>query len=259
MHKRTLAQNWLCDMDGVLIRDGAMVDGADKFLDQLKATERSFLILTNNSFFTPSELTAMLKTTGLEVDERQLWTSALATAQFVHSQRPQGSAFVLGELSVHDALRNVGYHESRRSADYVILGETQDYSFDDITTAVRLIEDGSHFVATNPEPTGPSSEGTLPAVGAMASLIESATGIAPYFVGKPNPIMMREGLNRLGAHTENTVVIGDRMDTDILGGVEAGLETILVLSGVASRREIDRFPFRPSRVVESVAELIDEL
>ncbi|HEY5121519.1 MAG TPA: HAD hydrolase-like protein, partial [Acidimicrobiales bacterium] len=132
-------------------------------------------------------------------------------------------------------------------------------SFDDVTTAVRLIEDGSHFVATNPEPTGPSSEGTLPAVGAMASLIESATGISPYFVGKPNPIMMREGLNRLGAHTENTVVIGDRMDTDILGGVEAGLETILVLSGVASRREIDRFPFRPTRVVESIAELIDEL
>ena len=148
---------------------------------------------------------------------------------------------------------------TNRDPDYVILGETRNYSFDQITTAVRLIERGARFLATNPDATGPSPEGSIPACGAMAAVIERATGISPYFIGKPNPLMMRAGLNRIGGHSESTVMIGDRMDTDVLAGMEAGLSTILVLSGVTSLEDIERFPYRPSRVVPSVADLIDEL
>lgn len=253
------AESWLCDMDGVLIRDGRMIEGADRFLDRLRATNRPFLILTNNSLFTPREVRDQLTSMGLQVSEQQLWTSALATAKFVNTQRPSGSAFVIGQESVHEALRNVGYREDDVRPDYVVLGETQDYSFDDIATALRLVEAGSHFVATNPEPTGQSPTGPLPGVGALAAMIQSATGVAPYFVGKPNPVMIREGLNILGAHSKTTVMIGDRMDTDVQAGVEAGLGTILVLSGVATVEEVERFPFQPSRIVNSVADLIDEL
>lgn len=246
-------------MDGVLIRGGAMVEGADVFLERLRSTNRSFLILTNNSMFSPRELRQQLSALGLEVDEDQLWTSALATAHFVHSQRPKGTAFVIGEVSMHLALENVGYHEDDQKPDYVVLGETQSYSFNEIATAIQLIENGSHFVATNPEPTGPSPSGSLPGCGALAAMIESATDVAPYFVGKPNPIMIREGLNILGAHSQSTVMIGDRMETDILAGAEAGLRTILVLSGFTNRGEVERFAYRPSRIVNSVADLIDEL
>ena len=246
-------------MDGVLIRDGKMIEGADRFLERLRATGRPFLILTNNSLFTPREVREQLTSMGLDVSEQQLWTSALATAKFVNTQRPSGSAFVIGKESIHEALRDVGYREDDVRPDYVVLAETQDYSFDEIATALRLIEAGSHFVATNPEPTGQSPTGPLPGVGALAAMIQSATGVAPYFVGKPNPVMIREGLNILGAHSKTTIMIGDRMDTDVQAGVEAGLGTILVLSGVATPDEVERFPFQPSRIVNSVADLIDEL
>jgi NagD protein len=253
------AESWLCDMDGVLIRDGAMVPGADKFLDKLRTTGRPYLILTNNSLFTPREVRLQLASMGLAVEEEQLWTSALATAHFVHTQRPFGTAFVIGQTSLHEAIHDVGYREDDRQPDYVVLGETQNYSFDEMTTAVRLVENGSHFVATNPEPTGQSPEGSLPGCGALAAMIQSATGVTPYFVGKPNPVMIREGLNILGAHSKSTIMIGDRMDTDIQAGAEAGLGTILVLSGVTQPDEIDRYPFQPSRIVDSVADLVDEL
>jgi NagD protein len=253
------AESWLCDMDGVLIRDGAMVEGSDRFLERLRATGRPFLILTNNSLFTPLEVSEQLAAMGLEVSEGQLWTSALATAKFVNSQRPRGSAFVIGKSSMHEALADVGYREDDQHPDYVVLGETQDYSFEEMARAVQLIEAGSRFVATNPEPTGQSPSGSLPGCGALAAMIQSATKVAPYYVGKPNPVMIREGLNILGAHSKTTVMIGDRMDTDIRAGVEAGLGTILVLSGVAQVGQIEHFPFQPSRIVESVADLIDEL
>lgn len=246
-------------MDGVLIRDGAMVEGADHFLARLKATGRPFLVLTNNSMFTPTQIHDQLTGMGLNVHEDQLWTSALATAKFVNSQRPSGSAFVIGETSLHEALFDVGYSEDDQHPNYVVLGETQDYSFSEIATAVRLIESGSHFVATNPEPTGQSPTGSLPGVGALAAMIQKATKVVPYFVGKPNPVMIREGLNILGAHSKTTVMIGDRLDTDIQAGVEAGLGTILVLSGVAQAEDVDHYPFRPSRIVNSVADLVDEL
>ena len=252
-------QSWLCDMDGVLIRDGLMVGGADRFLERLRARNREFLIITNNSLFTPRELRDRLVDVGLEVDEKQIWTSALATAQFVHAQRPQGTAFVIGRESVHVALADVGYREDSRHPDYVVLGETQEYSFDDFATAIRLIAAGSHFVATNPEPTGPSREGLLPGCGAMSALIERATGVAPYVVGKPNAMMIREAMTVLRAAAASTVMIGDRMETDILAGVNAGLRTVLVLTGADNESDASRFPYRPSRIVASVAELLEEL
>jgi len=246
-------------MDGVLINEGRMVPGADKFLDRLRATDRSFLVLTNNALFTPQELRDNLAWHGVDVLEEQLWTSALATAQFVHDQRPKGRAFVIGEASLHDALRDVGYAEDTVSPDYVVLGETWNYSFDEITMAIRLIDQGCSFVVTNPETFGTSPDGLLPGCGALAALIHSTTGVKPYFVGKPNPVMILNALNILGAHSKTTVMIGDRMDTDIIAGVEAGVETILVLSGVTQRDEIEQYSYQPSRVINSVADLIDEL
>ena len=252
-------RHWLCDMDGVLINDGAIVPGADHFLEGLRRSGRDFLVLTNNSLFTPVEVAGQLAALGLDVDVGRVWTSALATAQFVANQRPSGTAFVIGRESVRQALFDVGYREDHTRPDYVVLGETWDYSFDDFATAVRAIKGGSHFVATNPEPTGPTLDGPLPGCGAMAALIESATGAAPFFVGKPNSLMLHEAMGMLNASTHSSVMIGDRMETDVLAGVDAGLATILVLSGANSEIDASRFPFRPSRVVTSVAELVDEL
>ncbi|HEY8081486.1 MAG TPA: HAD-IIA family hydrolase [Acidimicrobiales bacterium] len=259
MPPRAPAACWLCDLDGVLIHEGGAVPGADRFLDALTSSGRSYLVLTNNSMFTPAQLEARLAAVGLRVDRSLLWTSALAAAHFVDAQRPEGTAFVIGEPSLHEALRDVGYHETDKHPDYVVLGETQQYAFDEITTAIRLVDDGAHFIATNPEPTGPSLEGALPGCGAIAALIERATETTPYFIGKPNPLMIREGLDTLDGHSASTAIIGDRMETDILAGVEAGLETILVLSGVTRADDVDRYPFRPSRIVDSVADLVDEL
>jgi NagD protein len=249
----------MCDMDGVLIHEGKLVPGADEFVGALRNGKRSFLVLTNNSIYSARDLSARLANIGLDIPAASLWTSAEATATFLQSQRPNGTAFVVGESGLTTALHEVGYVLTDQSPDYVVLGETRTYSFEAITRAIRLVESGSRFIATNPDPTGPSLEGSLPATGSVAALIEKATGVAPYFIGKPNPLMMREALNSLGAHSESTVMVGDRMDTDIVAGIEAGLQTILVLSGVTTESQIERFPYRPGRVVASVASLIDEL
>lgn len=251
--------SWLCDLDGVLWRDGAAIDGASRFLERLRSTRSPFLVLTNNSLFTPEELSDRLHGGGLEVPPDELWTSALATARFVQRQRPHGSAYAVGEASLLAALKDVGYELNDVDPDYVILGETQHYSFEALTTAVQLIERGAIFLATNPEPTGPSLRGSLPACGAVAALVQSATAVRPYFVGKPNALMIVEGLKSLHATAETTVLVGDRMETDVVAGVEAGLETVLVLSGVATREDVARFPCRPSRIVESIADLVDEV
>ena len=253
------AESWLSDLDGVLIRDGLAIPGADKFLERLGSSERPYLVLTNNSMYTPTELRARLLAMGLDIDEERLWTSALATARFAASQRPGGSAYAIGEPSIHEALRDVGYRADDEHPDYVVIAETQDYSFDAITTAIRLVDRGAHLLATNPEPTGPSPQGPLPACGAVAALVERATGVAPYFVGKPNPLMITEALFTLEAKPSSTTIVGDRMETDVVAGVGAGLETILVLSGVTTRDDVERFAYRPSRIVDSVADLIDEL
>jgi NagD protein len=251
--------SWLMDMDGVLVREEQPIPGADRFLTRLGELGTPFLVLTNNSIYTRRDLAARLGASGLVVPEHAIWTSALATARFLQDQRPGGSAFVIGEAGLTTALHDVGYTLTDRAPDYVVLGETRTYSFERITRAIRLISDGARFIATNPDATGPSAEGPLPATGSVAALISRATGVEPYFVGKPNPLMMRSALNAIDAHSETAAMIGDRMDTDIVSGLEAGMETILVLTGVTGREEAERHPFRASRIVESVADLLDML
>lgn len=248
--------NYLMDMDGVLVHEEHLIPGADKFLSELRALDVGFLVLTNNSIYTPRDLRARLRRTGLDVPESAIWTSALATAKFLDSQRPNGSAYVIGEAGLTTALHSIGYVLTDRDPDYVVLGETRTYSFEAITKAIRLVEAGARFIATNPDETGPSREGVLPATGSVAALIEKATGRAPYFVGKPNPLMMRSALRSIGAHSERALMIGDRMDTDVRSGLEAGLHTILVLSGISTEDTADRFPFRPTRVIDSIADLV---
>jgi NagD protein len=250
---------WLMDMDGVLVHEETAIEGADRFLARLREVGRPYMLLTNNSIYTPRDLAARLRLSGLDVPESAIWTSALATARFLDQQRPGGSAFVVGEAGVTTALHDVGYVLTEREPDYVVLGETRTYSFERITRAIRLIATGARFIATNPDATGPSSEGPLPATGSVAALISRATGVDPYYVGKPNPLMMRSALNALDAHSETTAMIGDRMDTDIVAGLEAGMEAVLVLTGVTTAADAERFAYRAARIVGSVAELIDEL
>jgi NagD protein len=252
-------RSWLMDMDGVLVREQNAVPGAQEFLARLRELELPFLVLTNNSIYTQRDLAARLRRTGLDVPEESIWTSALATAQFLDDQRPRGSAFVIGESGLTTALHAVGYTLSERDPDYVVLGETRTYSFERITLAIRLIAAGSRFITTNPDSVGPTPEGPLPATGSVAALVSRATGVEPYYVGKPNPLMMRSALNAIEAHSESTAMIGDRMDTDVVAGLEAGLHTILVLTGVTQEGETERYSYRPSRIVDSVADLLPEL
>jgi NagD protein len=259
MTRRKPVESWLTDMDGVLVHEGLPIPGGPEFIGRLRASGRPFLVLTNNSIYTARDLHARLARMGIDVPESAIWTSALATAQFLDDQRPGGTAYVLGEAGLTTALHGIGYVLTDLEPDYVVLGETRTYSFEAITRAIRLISGGARFICTNPDVTGPSTEGVLPAVGSVAALISKATGIEPYFIGKPNPMMMRSALNAIEAHSETTAMIGDRMDTDVLCGLEAGLETILVLSGISTREDVERFPYRPSRVLTSVADLLAEL
>ncbi len=259
MTERKTIECWLSDMDGVLVHEGNPVPGAEEFIRRLEKSGRRFLVLTNNSMYTPRDLHVRLRAGGINVPPEAIYTSALATAQFLNAQRPGGSAYVIGEAGLTTALHEIGYVLTDIDPDYVVLGETRTYSFSQLTKAIRLINDGARFIATNPDPIGPSAEGPLPATGSVAAMIAKATGVQPYFIGKPNPLMMRSALNSVEGHSESTAMIGDRMDTDIVSGIEAGLYTILVLTGVTAEHEIERFPYRPSRVVGSVADLIDEI
>jgi NagD protein len=250
-------RSWLMDMDGVLVREEHAIPGADRFLAQLHERGLPFLVLTNNSIYTRRDLSARLRANGLDVPEDRIWTSALATARFLEDQRPGGTAFVIGEAGVTTALHEAGYTLTERDPDYVILGETRTYSFERIALGIRLILAGARFIATNPDATGPTPDGPLPATGSVAALISRATGVEPYFVGKPNPLMMRSALNAIDAHSETAAMIGDRMDTDVVSGLEAGMHTVLVLTGSTTRMEAERFPYRPSRIVESIADLVE--
>ena len=241
------------------MREENAIPGADRFLARLRELELPFLVLTNNSIYTRRDLAARLRASGLDVPEDSIFTSALATARFLEEQRPGGTAFVIGEAGLTTALHDAGYTLTERDPDYVVLGETRTYSFERISRAIRLIVAGARFIATNPDATGPTPDGPLPATGSVAALISRATGVDPYFVGKPNPLMMRTALNTLDAHSETTAMIGDRMDTDVVSGLEAGLQTILVLSGVTTRAEAERYPYRASRIVDSVADIADEI
>jgi NagD protein len=244
-------------MDGVLAREDHALPGAVEFLARLTERGKRFLVLTNNSIFTPRDLAARLAQSGLEVPEESIWTSALATATFLADQLAYGSAYVIGEAGMTTALHEVGYTLTDRNPNFVVLGETRTYSFETITKAIRLIERGARFIATNPDATGPSADGPVPATGSVAALITKATGRYPYFVGKPNPMMFRSALNRIEAHSETTVMVGDRMDTDIVAGIEAGLDTVLVLTGSTKPTDLEQFPYRPGRVLESIAEAIE--
>ncbi len=257
MSTRPPVECWLTDMDGVLVHENEALPGAAEFLQRLVERQRPFLVLTNNSIYTPRDLAARLVRAGLRVPEEAIWTSALATAVFLADQLPNGSAYVIGEAGLTTALYEVGYTLTDHAPDFVVLGETRTYSFEAITRAIRLIDAGARFIATNPDVTGPSAEGPLPATGSVAALISRATGKQPYYVGKPNPMMFRSALNRIEAHSENTAMVGDRMDTDVVAGIEAGLETILVLTGSTRPADIDRYPYRPSRVLDSIADVIE--
>jgi NagD protein len=251
--------SWLMDMDGVLVHEEHAIPGADRFIGRLRERGLPFMVLTNNSIYTRRDLAARLRISGLDVPEQAIWTSALATSRFLEDQRPGGSAFVIGEAGLTTALHDAGYTLTEREPDYVVLGETRTYSFERITHAIRLVASGARFIATNPDPTGPSLEGPTPATGSVAALISRATGVEPYFVGKPNPLMMRSALNAIDAHSETAAMIGDRMDTDIVSGLEAGMETILVLTGSTQRADAERHPYRASRIVDSIADLLPEL
>ena len=233
-------------MDGVLVREEDPIPGAKEFIAALREHGIPFLVLTNNSIFTPRDLRQrLLRSSGIDVPEESIWTSALATAQFLDDQRPAGSAYVVGEAGLTAAVHDIGYVMTDQDPDYVVLGETRTYSFEAITRAIRLINGGARFIATNPDPSGPSAQGMLPATGSVAALISTATGRQPYFIGKPNPLMMRSALNQIEAHSETTVMIGDRMDTDIISGLEAGMRTILVATGATERHQVEDFPYRP--------------
>ena len=248
---------WLTDMDGVLVRENNALPGAQGLIDTLTEREVPFLVLTNNSIYTNRDLSARLERSGLHVPEDRIWTSANATAAFLTQQSPESSAFVIGEAGLTTALHSAGYVMTEQDPEYVVLGETRNYSFNALTHAIRLIEGGAKFIATNPDTTGPSDEGTLPATGSVAAMIRTATGRSPYFVGKPNPVMIRAGLNAIGAHSESPPLPGDRMATDVRAGVEAGLRTHLVLTGSTSRGDVESYPFRPYAIHEGVGEIVE--
>jgi NagD protein len=248
-------KNYLIDMDGVILRGTTLIPGAAEFLQRLRAQGIPFLILTNNSQYTARDLHVRLSYMGLDVPPEAIFTSALATAQFLHSQRPGGRAYAIGESGLTTALHDIGYILTDQEPEYVVLGETTAYSFERITRAIRFVTAGARFIATNSDVMGPGEGGIVPATGAVAALISAATGVKPYFVGKPNPLMMRTALRTIEAHSEESVMIGDRMDTDIVAGIESGLRTILVLSGVTKREEVERFPYRPTWIMESVADI----
>jgi NagD protein len=248
-------KNYLIDMDGVLVSGRTLIPGADGFIQRLQAREAEYLVLTNNSLYTPRDLAHRLQSIGLDVPVERIFTSALATARVLQTQKLDGTAFVIGESGLTEAIHSIGHVITDLDPDYVVLGETNSYNRELITKAIRLVASGAHFVATNPDPSGPGEGGLVPGCGAMASLIKEASGRSPFFVGKPNPLMMRSALRSLNAHSGNTIMIGDRMDTDIISGTEAGMETILVLTGVTARQDVDRFPYKPTRVVDSVADI----
>ena len=248
-------KNYVLDMDGVLYRGNHLIPGAREFIEKLQKNGNPFLFLTNNSQRTPLDFQRKLERMGLDVPEKHYFTSAMATAAFLHSQKPHGSAYVIGEAGLTHALYQVGYSITEIDPDYVVLGDTPSYDYTKIVSAVKLILNGARFVATNPDVSGPMEEGIHPACGALAAPIERVTGQEAYYVGKPNPLMMREALRRLNAHSEDSVMIGDRMDTDVLSGIGAGMRAVLVLTGVTTREELSRFSFQPNQIIESLADL----
>lgn len=253
---RTYHKSFILDMDGVIYTGSKLLAGAKEFVSRLKQGNYKFLFLTNNSYHSPLELRQRLLNMGIDVTEDYFYTSAMATASFLKVQRPTGcSAYVIGGKGVVDELENAGIVITSDNPDYVIIAETEQYDYAKIIEATLLIQEGAKFIATNPDLTGPSLRGPVPACGALVAPIQKVTGVAPYFLGKPNPVMMFLARKKLGVHSANCFMIGDRMDTDIVGGLESGMTACLVLSGVTSPEIMNRFPYQPDYVFQNLGEI----
>ncbi len=250
---------FISDMDGVIYHGSRLLPGADDFVRWLENTGRKYLFLTNSSERSPRELSEKLKRMGLEIGVEHFYTSAMATASFLASQCPGGSCYVIGEPGLINALYEAGFSINDVSPDYVVVGETSSYTYDRIKHAVSLVRNGARLIGTNPDLTGPVESGIIPATGSLVAPIEMASGRKAYFTGKPNPIMMRTALHKLGCRREDTVIVGDRMDTDVISGIEAGIETILVLTGVTSEDDLKQFAYRPHYVFSSVGDIVKRL
>lgn len=246
-------------MDGVIYHGNQLLDGAKEFVDWLYRENKQFLFLTNASIRSPRELQKKLQRMGLDISEDHFYTSALATAKFLQSQAPGCSAYVIGDHGLYNALYESGITINDVDPDYVVVGETPDYCFEHITKAMNLVNNGAKLIATNTDITGPVEGGFAPACRALVAPIEATTGKQAYYVGKPNPLMMRTGLQLLGVHSSEAVMIGDRMDTDIIAGIETGLDTALVLTGVSTLETIDQFPYRPRLVLNSIGDIPDKV
>ena len=249
-------KGFICDMDGVIYHGSKLLPGAKSFVHWLQRENKDFLFLTNNSSKTRKELQIKLEGMGINVKEEHFYTSALATASFLRKQCPGGSAYVIGDTGLTNAMYNVGFLMNNTDPDYVVLGETRTYNYEMMEKATQLVLKGAKLIGCNYDVTGPVDGGIAPATRALISPIEMATGKKAYFVGKPNPLMMRHGLNTLGVENEDAVIIGDRMDTDIVAGIEAGVDTVLVLSGVTSLESMNRFSYRPKYILDGVGDII---
>jgi NagD protein len=247
---------FISDMDGVIYHGNKLLPGVPEFVDWLKKEGKKFLFLTNSSERTPKELQEKMSRLGIDLEEHVFYTSALATANFLASQKPRGTAYIIGEAGLINALYNAGYTMNNYNPDYVVVGESRGYSFEKIEQAVNLVLKGAKLIGTNPDLTGPVEGGIVPATKALISPIELATGRSAYFVGKPNPLMMRIALKKIGCSTEETIIIGDRMDTDIIAGIESEIDTLLVLSGISTLKTVDKFPYKPSYILEGVSDLV---
>ncbi len=248
---------FIIDMDGVIYHGNRLLPGVNEFLTWLEKSHKKYLFLTNASERTPKELHEKLERLGINVLEDHFYTSAQATASFLSSQKPSGSAFIIGDAGLIHALYSVGYTINNINPDYVVVGETHGYNFEQIKKAVNLVLKGARLIGTNSDISGPVEDGITPSTRALIAPIELASGKKAYFVGKPNPLMMRIALSKLGVKTEDAIVIGDRMDTDIRSGLESEIETLLVLSGITDRNSIDNFPYRPHFVLNGVIDLVE--
>lgn len=249
-------KGFICDMDGVIYHGNRLLDGVKEFVAWLQQENKPFLFLTNSSERSPRELHQKLERLGLDIDESHFYTSALATAKFLKSQAVKKSAYVIGDAGLTNALYEVGITMNDVDPEYVVVGETKNYNFDSIAKAVQLVLRGAKLIGTNPDLTGPGETGIYPACGALISPIEVATGKKAYFVGKPNPLMMRTGIKMLGLHAQEAAMVGDRMDTDVVAGIESGMDTVLVLSGVSTHQTIKEYPYRPNYVLDGVGDIV---
>lgn len=258
MEQLRAKKGFICDMDGVIYHGNRLLPGVKEFVDWLYREEKKFLFLTNASSRSPKELQKKLKRLGLEIGEEHFYTSAQATAKFLQNQSPGCSAYVIGDHGLFNALYDAGITINDVDPEYVVVGETEGYGYDHILKAMNLVNRGAKLIATNPDITGPVEGGIAPACRAFVAPIEATTGKIAYYIGKPNPLMMRTGLQILGVHSQDAVMIGDRMDTDMIAGIETGLDTALVLSGVSSRETINDFPYRPRLVLNGVGDIPDD-